>query len=161
MARVIPGRMTHHHEGELVVFLIGMRINRIWRPDKWIPTALAMGPMIAELSRDPDSGLLGWRMSLGLRGPILVQYWSSHDKLYAYAGDAAQHHRPAWLAYYRRARKAAGAVGVWHETYAVARAESMYVAMPREGLAAATAHVPVTRDTTAARARYAEGALRA
>jgi hypothetical protein len=24
--------MTHEHDGELVVFLIGMRINQMWRP---------------------------------------------------------------------------------------------------------------------------------
>ena len=157
MATVLPGRMTHRHDGELVVFLIGMRINAFWRPDAWIPTALAMGPMLAELLRDPDSGLLGWRMALGLRGPVLVQYWASHEKLYAYAGDAGRAHRPAWLAYYRRARAARGAVGVWHETYVVARAESMYVAMPASGLAAATSVVPVTGSATHARDRLADG----
>ena len=26
-------RFTHEYEGELVVFLIGMRINKPWRPD--------------------------------------------------------------------------------------------------------------------------------
>ncbi|MBN9177988.1 MAG: DUF4188 domain-containing protein [Microbacterium sp.] len=157
MAKVFPGRMTHRHDGDLVVFLIGMRINRFWRPDKWIPAALAMGPMLAELLRDPDSGLLGWRMGIGPRGPLLVQYWESHEKLYAYAGDAGRAHRPAWLAYYRRARNARGAVGVWHETYAVAHAESMYVAMPASGLAAATSHVPVAASATHARDRLADG----
>lgn len=28
MATIEHGRMTHQHDGELVVFLIGMRINR-------------------------------------------------------------------------------------------------------------------------------------
>lgn len=38
-ARVLPGRMTHRHDGELVVFLIGMRVNRWYRPDLWLPVS--------------------------------------------------------------------------------------------------------------------------
>ena len=30
MPRVIPARMTHDYDGDLVVFLIGMRINKPW-----------------------------------------------------------------------------------------------------------------------------------
>ena len=65
MADVIPARMTHGYDGDLVVFLIGMRINKPWRPDLWLPTFNAMPKMLAELSRDPDSGLLGYRMTFG------------------------------------------------------------------------------------------------
>lgn len=158
MAQVFADRMTHRHDGDLVVFLIGMRINRWSRPDKWIPTALAMGPMLKELSIDPESGLLGWRMTVGPRGPLLVQYWSSSEKLYAYANATGLTHRPAWLAFYRRARNARGAVGIWHETYEVARAESVYAAMPATGLAAATSHVPVSGASDHARDRLAAGA---
>lgn len=53
MSTVITGRMTHRHEGELVVFHIGMQINRWWRPDLWLPTFFAMPPMLRELSIDP------------------------------------------------------------------------------------------------------------
>ena len=42
-------RVTHGHEGELAVFLIGMRVNRWWRVDQWLPTAMAMPKMIREL----------------------------------------------------------------------------------------------------------------
>ena len=31
MTEIIRQRMTHQHTGELVVFLIGMRINQWWR----------------------------------------------------------------------------------------------------------------------------------
>jgi Domain of unknown function (DUF4188) len=144
MAKVIPARMTHDHDGDLVVFLIGMRINKPWRPDLWLPTFLAMGPMLAELSKDKDSGLLGYRVAIG-SGPFLVQYWSSHEKLYAYASDRNAAHRPAWAAFNRRARKALGAVGIWHETFIVERAESIYSGMPVSGLAAASSLVPVAR----------------
>ena len=154
---IFTGRKTHHYEGELVVFLIGMRINKPWRIDKWLPVVRAMGPMLTELTRDPDSGLRGFRLGLGVDGPFLVQYWSSVEKLYAYANDTSRKHRPAWLEYYRRARNAKKAVGVWHETYTVNRAESMYVNMPRTGLAAATQHVSVTENMRHASDRLNDG----
>lgn len=34
-------------------------------------------------------------------------------------------------------------VGIWHETFVIARAESVYVGMPPTGLAKATSTVPV------------------
>jgi hypothetical protein len=94
MARIARGRWTHTHEGDLTVFLIGMRINALHRPDAWLPTLAAMGPMLAELARDPDSGFLGYRMTLGWRGPVLVQYWRSVEDVYRYAMTPEARHRP-------------------------------------------------------------------
>jgi Domain of unknown function (DUF4188) len=145
MTTVIPGRMTHDLDGDLVVFLIGMRVNRPWRLDLWLPVFFAMPAMLAELSEDKDSGLLGYRLTFGAGGPLLVQYWNSHEKLYHYASDRNGAHRPAWAAFNRRVRKAPGAVGIWHETYVVERAETIYAGMPVSGLAAATSAVPVAR----------------
>ena len=54
------GRMTALMDEDFVVFLIGMRINRWWRPDVWLPVAMAMPRMIEELEADPESGFLGW-----------------------------------------------------------------------------------------------------
>ena len=158
MSKVIPGRMTHHHDGELVVFHIGMQINRWWRPDLWIPAFAAMPRMIRELSRDRDSGFLGCEVLFGAGGPYVVQYWSSLDKLYAYASAPEQEHRPAWTNFNRRARKAPGAVGVWHETLLVQRAESIYVSTKPLGLGKATALTPVGRRTDRAQARMAHPA---
>jgi len=158
MARITPGRMTHEHSGELVVFLIGMRINRPWRIDLWWPAFMAMPKMLRELMTDPDSGLMGFRMTMGGGGPLLVQYWNSLDKLYGYASDSTAEHRPAWAAFNKRARKVPGAVGIWHETFVTERAESMYVAMPPTGLAAATSSVEVIRSRDRAAARAEAGA---
>jgi len=155
MADIIPGRTTHRHDGDLVVFLIGMRINKPWRPDLWLPVFRAMPGMIAELSRDPDSGLLGYRLVFDPRGPWLVQYWSSIEKLYSYASDQSAKHRPAWTEFNRRARRAPGAVGIWHETFEVLRAESVYVGMPPFGVGAATELVPVSRRGDRAISRLA------
>lgn len=157
MPRTSAGRMTHRYAGELVIFLIGMRVNRPWRPDLWLPVFLAMPKMLAELSRDQGSGLLGYRLTIGAGGPVLVQYWDSHDKLYAYASTPDAEHRPAWTAFNRRARKAPGAVGIWHETFVVDRAASIYVAMPPSGLALATTPAPVERRSDRADQRLADG----
>jgi hypothetical protein len=154
--RVNPERTTHRYSGELVVFLIGMRVNRPWRLDLWLPVFSAMPRMLAELSRDPGSGFLGYRLTLGAGGPVLIQYWSSHEKLYAYATARDAEHRPAWAAFNRRARQAPGAVGIWHETYLVDRAESVYASMPVSGLARATESVPIERRADRATQRLAQ-----
>lgn len=102
--------------------------------------------MLKELSREPDSGLLGFRLTFGSRGPVVIQYWNSGAKLYAYASEPECVHRPVWTAFNRRARKNPGVVGIWHETYVVDRAGSIYAHhMPPAGLAAATTAVPVGR----------------
>lgn len=157
MSKVITGRMTHRHEGELVVFHIGMQINRWWRPDLWLPTFFAMPPMLRELSMDPDSGMLGYQLLFGSGGPYVVQYWSSVDKLYAYASSPSQEHRPAWTRFNKMARKAPGAVGIWHETFLVDRAESVYVSTKPMGLPKATELVEVGKRQDRAQARFAEG----
>lgn len=150
----IVGRMTHSHEGEVVVFLVGMRINRWSRVRDWWPAFMAMPRMLQELSQDPDSGLLGSRLFGFPRTPTALQYWSSVDKLYEYASNRDAAHRPAWTAFNRRAREAGDAVGIWHETFPVRAAESVYVNMPPTGLGAAGVQ-PVARLGETARARLA------
>ena len=145
MSKPQQGRWTHQHDGDVVVFLIGMRVNRWHRVRAWWPTFAAMGPMVRELYADPQSGLLGHRTTLAAGGPMLVQYWRSMDHLLAYAHDTGQHHRPSWQSFNAGARRAGDAVGIWHETYVVPAGghESMYVGVPVQGLAKATEQVPV------------------
>ena len=81
MARVIANRMTADVDGDFVVFLIGMRINKPWKIHKWLPVFLAMPRMIKELEQQPESGFLGHIFGL----KVIVQYWRSFDHLEAYA----------------------------------------------------------------------------
>ncbi|MGO9957504.1 MAG: hypothetical protein ACLP50_16295 [Solirubrobacteraceae bacterium] len=37
MTRVIDKRLTAEMDGDFVVFLIGMRFNKLWKPWKWFP----------------------------------------------------------------------------------------------------------------------------
>lgn len=159
MAKAVPGRTTHEYEGELVVFHIGMTFNKWWRPDLWLPVFFAMPAMMRELDEDPESGLLGYELLFNRRGPFAVQYWSSLDKLYDYASAGSLSHRPAWARFNAMARRHPAAVGVWHETFVVERAESMFVGTPAMGLPKATKLVPVGKGThsPSARARMAAG----
>ncbi|MEV5486354.1 MULTISPECIES: DUF4188 domain-containing protein [Streptomyces] len=144
----VQGRMTADGAGEVVVFLIGMRVNN-WRAVRsWLPVFRAMPRMIRELARDPESGMLGYRLLPGLpRGIAVLQYWESKEKLLAYATDRDGEHRPAWAAFNRRAREGKGKVGFWHETFVVPAGayESIYINMPEFGLGAAQGTVPVGR----------------
>lgn len=114
MAKTINQRMTVQLDGDFVVFLIGMRINRWWKFHKWIPVATAMPKMLKELSQKPESGFLGSEFSLG----VIVQYWKSFEQLEAYAKDRDGLHYPAWKAFNKNVRSN-GDVGIWHETYKV------------------------------------------
>ncbi|AJE42688.1 DUF4188 domain-containing protein [Streptomyces nodosus] len=140
--------MTAASEGEMVVFLIGVRINSFTAVRSWWPVLSAMGPMLKELVDDRDSGLLGYESQLsGVREVGYVQYWESREKLLAYAAAPDRKHHPAWAAFNRRVREGRGKVGFWHETYVVPAGsyESVYVNMPESGLAKATGVMPVGR----------------
>ena len=144
MTRIHAERLTADVEGEFVVFLIGMRINRLWKLHKWLPVALAMRRMLRELAVDAGSGFLG-AQAWGGRSPVLVQYWRSFEQLEAYAKDASRQHLPAWAAF-NRAVASNGDVGIWHETYRSRPGdfECVYNNMPLFGLAAATRAIPAT-----------------
>ena len=134
MAKTINQRMTAEIEGDFVVFLIGMRINRFWKFHKWIPVAKAMPKMIKELSIKPESGFLGFQIYGGIP-PVIVQYWRSFEHLEAYAKDKNGFHYPAWKEFNTKI-KSNGDVGIWHETYKVSTGdyECIYNNMPKYGL---------------------------
>jgi hypothetical protein len=138
-------------EGGLVVFLIGMRINKPWKLHKWLPVFLAMPKMLKELQARPESGFLGYN---GL-GKVIVQYWRSFEHLEKYARDHDQGHWPAWVDFNRRVGKSRGDVGIWHETYLIkpGQYEAIYSGMPAFGLGKVGQLVPASgaRDAAAAR----------
>ena len=157
MAAIFPGRFTAQCSEPFVVFLIGFRVNRFFALRKWPRVAAAMPPMIAELKRNPALGLLHAQFFVYWRGVGVLQYWRSVDDLHAYAHDRNAAHLPAWAEFNRRVG-VDGSVGIWHETYTVApgQHESIYVNMPRFGLAHALEHAPVTGSLESARLRIGE-----
>ncbi|RPF32257.1 DUF4188 domain-containing protein [Streptomyces sp. TLI_185] len=134
-----------------VVFLIGMRINSFWKVHRWLPSFVAMVPMLVELHKQKEYGFLGARTWTG-RTVVVIQYWRSMDELMAYAHDTDAAHRPAWGRFNRTVADN-GAVGIYHEAYVVdpARMHTVYRNMPPFGIAAATGSrpqraVPVPRE---------------
>jgi hypothetical protein len=122
---------------DVVVFVIGMRINRLRKVRSWWPAFVGMPRMLRELA-EADRGLLGAHSFFGGRTLLTVQYWRSAEELGAYARDASLSHAPAWGAFNKHAA-ATGDVGIFHETYVVPadRVESVYGNMTEFGLAAA------------------------
>lgn len=156
MPTINKGRFTADTGADgKVLFLIGMRINRLWQVWRWFPVFVAMPRMLAELAKNRDLGLVGKPRTLLSGRVILVwQYWESFDKLTAYAKAADRVHLPAWRAFNRRVRDN-GSVGIFHETFLLsdASAESVYGNMPAFGLAAVTGAVPAGKRGQTARAR--------
>ena len=153
MGTIYPGRYTAQMEGTVVVFIIGVRINRLLSVHKWLPVVQAMGPMLQELYKNPDLGFLHSTYHFNLRGVTLVQYWRSVEQLEHYARHGQQH-LTAWRDFHRKVGSNP-TVGVFHETYVVPERgyESVYNNMPVYGLAQAGEHVPVSGSTDTARQR--------
>jgi hypothetical protein len=161
VTQVMRQRMAAHIEGDFVVFLIGMRINKVLRPDLWVPVVAAMPRIIRELTSSEASGLLGFRNARdGLRNLSVIQYWRSFDHLHRYARDGGSEHFAAWLEY-NRETAASGAVGIWHETYLVRAGEyeGFYNNMPAYGLGKAAELVEAqgSRRTAAGRLGRTDG----
>jgi hypothetical protein len=151
MDEVIPNRVAAEINGDFVVFLIGMRINKPWKVHKWLPTFLAMPRMLKELKSRPDSGFLGHIFG----SKVIVQYWRSFEALEAYAQSKNDLHWPAWVAFNRRMAKSRGDVGIWHETYLVRSGEyeCIYSGMPPFGLGQVGNLVPASGRKDSARGR--------
>jgi hypothetical protein len=148
------GRFAGKMEGDFVIFLIGMRINRLLQFNQWVPVAQAMPRMLVELFRHPDMGLLHASTAVGWRTVIVTQYWRSFEHLHAYAHNKTLAHLPAWAEFNRRVG-GNGSVGIFHETYLVRSGEyeCVYANMPRIGLAKAGEMVAAMGRMNDARSR--------
>ncbi len=155
MAKVFPGRYTAVTDSDFVVFNIGMRVNRWWALNKWIPTAMAMGPMLRTLyTHQQEKGFLGAETLLYPRGVMMVQYWRSFEDLEQFARSKDDPHLKAWQRFNKQIG-GDGSVGIFHETYQVraGASESVYANMPIFGLAGAFTHAPATGGRYTARGR--------
>jgi hypothetical protein len=159
--------MTERHDGRwtaelddegVVLFMVGMRVNKAWRLDRWIWVPFAMRRMVRHLLRHPEAGMISARNWFG-RTTVQIAYWRDVDALIAFASEKSAPHAAAWRKF-NRVVGASGAVGIWHETYLVGpgRAESVYVNMPAFGLAEATRIAQVDKATNSSRRRLAKPA---
>jgi len=145
--------MVAEMDGEFVIFLIGMRVNKPWKVHQWLPMLRAVPRMLKELEAHPESGFLG---HLG-PGRVIVQYWRSFEHLETYARAKEKAHWPAWMDFNRRVGNARGDVGIWHETYLIkpGHYEAIYSGMPPYGLGKAGRLIPASGAHETARARIA------
>lgn len=156
MSPIRSGRKTIENNQDLVVFLIGARINKWWLLPLSLPILVKMRKMQAELLADPESGLLGIQ-SLGSAD---VLYWRSTEDLLRYAGDRGREHQPAVKRFFQKIFRNE-AVGIWHETYLVPRGnyECIYTNMPAFGLGKVLPAVDATGQLATATLRLADAQL--
>jgi len=125
-------RVTAIPEDGVVLFLVGMRINKFWAIHKWLPVMIAMPKMLREQMKNLDIGVIGTpRTFISGRLIQVQQYWKSYELLEKYAKEPSAHHLPAWRAFNKAARNNA-AVGIYHETYLINRGanENIYANVP-------------------------------
>jgi hypothetical protein len=137
------GRYTAHIEGDFVVFLIGARVNSLWKYFRIRWVGRAFWEMFRRLTKQPDYGCLGGRIyyNIASREVIAIMYWRTHDHLEHFARNADDPHLAAWRRFNHEIGNS-GDFGVWHETYKVQAGAyaCVYINMPRMGLAAAAEH---------------------
>lgn len=162
MSGIIEKRVCAEIDGPFVLFLIGIRINRWWKPWAWMPVFSAMPKMLIELAKNPELGLLHARTHFGLRNTMLVQYWRSYEHLEKYALARDRAHLPAQSAF-NRAIGTNGDVGIWHETYLVepGKYENIYGNMPPWGMGVAGTLLDATGPRALGRGRMKASAIKA
>lgn len=152
-SQIHTGRYTTGNSEDIVVFIIGMRVNKPLAIHKWLPVFISMPGMIKELYTNKEKlGFLSMESYFGLRTTAMIQYWRSTDELLAYA--RSEKHLAAWKNFNQKTRNN-DAVGVYHETYPISKGhyESIYVNMPPYGLGKALNPIPVTLEKNSASER--------
>lgn len=149
--RNVTGRVTADCQGDFVVFIIGMHVNRWRNVLEWTSVARAMMRMLRELRQHPELGLLRAETGWIFGGLGVIEYWRSFEELEAYSRAKDHEHLPAWKAYNRIARES-NAVGIYHETYRVTAGdfEALFHNMPVVGSIAAHGSRQLDRRSTSA-----------
>lgn len=140
---IVGGRTTASMDESFVVFVMGVRVNRVLALRSWVGVMLSLRSMLRELRERPVAGFLGGHTHFSWREVTLFQYWNSYEELEKYSRNPNEAHMPGWQKFNRRVRKG-GAVGLWHEAYLVEPGcyEAVYADVPVSGLAKATKRIP-------------------
>src|SRR5699024_5600283 len=78
-------RYTTENDMDIVVFLIGMQVNKRLAVHKLLPIFTAMPSMIRELYTQQEKlGFLSMENYFSLRTTVMIQYWRSIEDLLAY-----------------------------------------------------------------------------
>lgn len=116
MGAINTERMAAETDGDFVIYVNGMRLNKLRAVHRWLIAGRKLAAMFDRLAADPDSGFLGYQPAfMGLRTGAAIQYWRSLDDLLRFAHDGADLHVPAWT-WYDEAVDDGGGVGFWART---------------------------------------------
>lgn len=111
-----PVRISPPNNRDIVIFIIGMKIQQWWKIRSWGKVFFVMSKMLKELYSMKASGLLHHEIGLSGRNIVLIQYWTSLKSLHDYAYEKT--HAKAWAGFYKTAANAKG-IDFFHETYFV------------------------------------------
>lgn len=134
-----------------VLFIVGMRINKLWAIHKWLPVTVAMPKMLIEQIKKPELGMLGTpRTFVSGRIVQVQQYWKNYEALENYSKDPGANHLKAWRSFNKAARNNS-AVGIFHETYIIQKGnhENIYVNLPKPILLGSAVGVQEVASNTA------------
>jgi hypothetical protein len=120
MANVTAERVSAEMNGEFVVFLIEIEINRKWKIHKWLPVFRARKKMLEELMAHPELGCMSHKKS----GGIVILYWRTFEQLEYFARESDKELWPAWAAFNEKLEQSRGDVGVWREIYVIKPGQS-------------------------------------
>lgn len=138
-------RMVAEIDGEYVVYINGMRLNKLRALPKYLRAGLKAAKMFERLEADPDSGFLGYLPAyMSLRSGAAIQYWRSLEDIKRFAQDPDDLHVPAWQWYDEEVGND-GELGFWAELYVVKDGsfETFYRNMPPTGLGEHGSLVPM------------------
>jgi hypothetical protein len=112
-------RMVAKMDGGFVIYINGMRLNKLRAIHRWAIAGRKLANMFDRLEADPDSGFLGYQPAfMGLRTGAAIQYWRSLEDLKRFASDPNDLHVPAWK-WYNEEVDSGGGVGFWAELYVI------------------------------------------
>lgn len=139
--------MTVELEQSKILFLIGLRINNIWKIHQWWRLVLAMPKILKELKQQKVAGFISGNLWYG-KDILMVQYWDDFKSLEHYAKNKSKSHMPVWT-YFNLKILSSADVGVWHETYEIepGKFEAIYTNMPSFGLANAGKFIEIDNSS--------------
>ena len=153
----IKQRVAAKENEKFVVFVVGMRINKLWAVHQWLPVFLAMPSMVIEQIKNRSIGVVGIpRTFVSGRLIQVQQYWKNYEALESYSKGAL--HAPAWSRFNKAARKSK-AVGIYHETYEINRSsyEAIYVNVDKPILLGSAIGVQEISNNSSSRKRIYGG----
>ncbi|MEM9464898.1 MAG: DUF4188 domain-containing protein [Actinomycetota bacterium] len=154
---IIAGRHRADLDAEVVVFPIGMKINRLWAIHRWARPTVNTVRMWWHVQRNHPDGYLGGYLFVYARGVGMMQYWRDFDALEAFSRDDTRPHVAAWRQLLAQTRDDQ-TFGYWHETYVAgpATSETIYGSMPPFGLSEAVGATPIAGRSETARGRLSD-----